>query len=270
MIMNKTDLLDVDVIEADIGTKLVGTRVLVYKSTASTNDIAWEYAANKANSGLAVFAESQSAGRGRHGNKWLSAPGQSVLLSILLKNFSCPAELITLAAAVATAKAISKVAALDRAAARIKWPNDIMLNGKKVAGILLESKVSSAGTDYVIGIGINCRQPKEFFDETNLQMPATSIDMESGKVTARNLLARELLICLDEWIVAAKDAPDTIIESWQQLSCQLGSRLTVQCDQQLFSGNCIGIDPTKGLIMQLDSGTVRMFDAAHTTVVKDE
>ena len=123
MIMSKTDLLDVDVIEAEIGTKLVGTRVLVYKSTASTNDIAWEYAANKANSGLAVFAESQSAGRGRHGNKWLSAPGQSVLLSILLKNFSCSAELITLAAAVATAQAISKVAGLDRAAARIKWPS---------------------------------------------------------------------------------------------------------------------------------------------------
>ncbi len=268
--MSKTDLLDVDVIEADIGTKLVGTKVLVYKSTASTNDIAWEYAANKANTGLAVFAESQSAGRGRHGNKWLSAPGQSVLLSILLKNFSCPAELITLAAAVATVQAISKVAALDRAVARIKWPNDIMLGGKKVAGILLESKTDSGETDYVIGIGINCRQPKEFFDETKLQMPATSIDMESGSVTDRNLLARELLICLDEWIATAKGTPDTIIRSWQQLSNQLGSRLTVQCDQQLFSGNCIGIDPTKGLIMQLDSGTVRMFDAAHTTVVKYE
>ncbi len=268
--MSKTELLDVDVIEAGLSAKLIGTKVLVYKSTASTNDIAWEYAANKANSGLAVFAESQSAGRGRHGNKWVSAPSQSILLSILLKNFSCPAELITLAAAVAAAQAITKVAGLDQAAARIKWPNDIMLSGKKVAGILLESKVSSAGGDYVIGIGINCRQSKDFFDETNLQMPATSIDLESGGIIDRNLLARKLLICLDKWIATAKNAPDTIIRSWQQLSSQLGSRLTLQCDQQLFSGNCIGIDPTKGLIMQLDSGTVRMFDAAHTTVVKCE
>ena len=268
--MSDKDLLDVDIIEADLKTKLVGSKVVLFRSTASTNNVAWQYAANKANSGLAVFAESQSAGRGRFGNKWLSDQGKSILLSVLLKDLPCPAELITVAAAVATAEAITKTTQPNPIEATIKWPNDIMINAKKVAGILLESRKTVNSTDCVIGIGINCHQSEDFFDSTELKMPATSIDLETSNNIDRNLLAANLLTSLDKWIAAAQSDPKKILNEWQKLSSQLGHHITVESDNQHFSGNCIGIDPAKGLILQLDTGPIRIFNASQTTVVKHQ
>jgi BirA family biotin operon repressor/biotin-[acetyl-CoA-carboxylase] ligase len=260
-----TDQLDVDVIEGSLSPAIVGRRVLVYKSTSSTNDVAWEYGRNASNDGLAVFAESQSGGRGRRGNKWLSASGQSILCSILLMDFVCPGELMATVSAVAVAEAIAKICKVD---ARIKWPNDVMIDGKKVAGVLLESRPGKNGSDYVIGVGINCHQPKEFFENTELLMPATCLDIETGSFINRNHIAGELLKAFDNWLEIAKSHPSKIIDRWTSLSTQLGTLVTVEYNQQRFSGNCIGVDPAAGLILQLDKGGVRMFDAAHTTIVK--
>lgn len=260
-----TDILDVDVIEGSLSPVIVGRKVLVYTSTSSTNDVAWEYGRNSVNDGLAVFAESQSVGRGRRGNKWLSTSGQSILCSLFLVSFPCPTELMATVSAVAVAEAIVKACKLD---ARIKWPNDVMINGKKIAGILLESKPGKAGNDYVIGIGINCHQPKEFFDSTELLMPATSLDIETNSFNYRNQLAGELLKSFDNWLGVAKSNPSKIISRWTSLSTQLGTHVTVEHNQKRFSGNCIGVDPAAGLILQLDKGGVRMFHAAQTTIVK--
>jgi len=263
--MTAVDILDVDVIEGMLSSAIVGRRVLVYKSTSSTNDVAWEYARNSANDGLAVFAETQSSGRGRRGNRWLSADSASILCSILLIDFVCPAELMATVSAVAVAEAIIESCRLD---VGIKWPNDVMINGKKVAGILLESRPGAAGNNYVIGIGLNVHQPKEFFENTELLMPATSLDIETGSFNGRNQLAGELLRSFDRWLEVAKNAPRKIVDRWTSLSTQLGTLVTVEYNQQRFSGNCIGVDPAEGLILQLDKGGVRMFDAAHTTIVK--
>jgi BirA family biotin operon repressor/biotin-[acetyl-CoA-carboxylase] ligase len=260
-----TDQLDVDVIEGSLSPAIVGRRVLVYKSTSSTNDVAWEYARNAGNDGLAVFAERQSSGRGRRGNKWLSTGGESILCSIVLLGFPCQGELMATVSAVAVAEAITKSCKVD---ARIKWPNDVMIDGKKVAGVLLESRPGKNGSDYVIGIGINVHQPKEFFDNTELLMPATSLDIETGSFINRNQIASELLKAFDKWLEIAKSNPSKIVDRWTSLSTQLGTLVTVEYNQQRFSGNCIGVDPAAGLILQLDKGGVRMFDAAHTTIVK--
>jgi len=260
-----TDILDVDVIEGSISPKIAGRQVLVYKSTSSTNDVAWEYGRNSDNDGLAVFAESQSSGRGRLGNKWLSTTGESILCSVLLIDFDCAAELMATVSAVAVAEAVTKACKLD---ARIKWPNDVMINGKKVAGILLESRPGKEASDYVIGVGINVHQPKEFFDNTELLMPATSLDIATGSFNDRNRLAGELLRSFDRWLATAKSSPQKIVDRWSTLSTQLGRLVTVEYNQQRFSGNCIGVDPAAGLILQMDKGGVRMFEAAHTTIVK--
>ncbi len=279
----RRDELDPDKIKANLKTKRIGGKILVYDSTSSTNDIAAEYARNKQNDGLVIFAEEQTAGRGRVGNKWLSGRGDSILCSIVLStggSRTAPTELLSLTCAVAVAETIGSP---GRSHAKIKWPNDIMLNGKKVAGILLESKSlpiserrmpiskSEIGNRkskiYVVGIGINCHQKKESFTD-ELQRIATSIDAESHSISDRVLLAKRLLSSVDHWLEVAANNSEKVIDRWRELSIQLGHRVSLIFNGAKFAGHCIGIDPEKGLILQLDTGGVRMFDAAHSTIAK--
>jgi len=274
-----TDLLDPDKIKANLKTKRIGRKILVFDSTSSTNDIAAEYAKNKDNDGLVIFAEEQSAGRGRAGCKWHSSRADSILCSIVLIKRALKAELLSLACAVAVVDALGKVGASE---AKIKWPNDILLAGKKVAGILLESKPCFRGRadvipaeagiyndhrTYIVGIGINCHQKKISFP-SELQSTATSIDIESQTICDRILLAKRILTSIDSWLDMAEKNSKDVTDRWRELSIQLGHRTTLSYNGRKFAGNCIGIDPQKGLILQLDTGGVRMFDAAHTTIVK--
>jgi len=258
--MPKPDLLDADKIKANLKTKRIGRKILVYSRTSSTNDIAAEYAKNKGNDGLAVFTEEQTAGRGRAGSRWHSGRSDSILCSILLTDCKLNGELLSLACAVAVAETIGKQA-------KIKWPNDIILNGKKVAGILLESKKSKTSNIYIIGIGINCHQIIDSFP-SELRQVATSVDIESRTVCDRILLAKRLLTVLDYWLEAAAQSNKKVIDRWRKLSVQLGHRVAIVFNGRKFTGNCIGIDPEKGLVIQLDSGGVRMFDTTHTTIAK--
>jgi BirA family biotin operon repressor/biotin-[acetyl-CoA-carboxylase] ligase len=285
--MTETDLLDPDKIKVNLKTKRIGRKILVYKSTSSTNDVAAEYAKNRKNDGLVVFAEEQTIGRGRAGAKWHSGHGDSILCSIILVDSESSPELLPLACAVATAEAIDKPANNQ---AKIKWPNDIILNGKKVAGILLESyprhtagddvisakpvlsEVQVAGIHadrrtYIIGIGINCHQKRNSFP-IELQSIATSIDLESQTICDRVSLAKRLLTSADHWLEVAEKNGKEVINQWRELSVQLGHRVMLLYSGRKFSGNCIGIDPEKGLILQLDTGGVRMFPAAHTTIAR--
>jgi BirA family biotin operon repressor/biotin-[acetyl-CoA-carboxylase] ligase len=254
--------LDPDKIK--VNTKRIGRKILVYDSTSSTNDIAAEYAKNKENDGLAIFAEEQTAGRGRAGAKWLSGRCDSILCSILLTSCKCNPELLSLACPVAVAEAVGKIA---HSHAKIKWPNDIILNGKKAAGIMVESKTNNGNTVYIVGIGINCHQKKTSFPK-ELQTAATSIDIESRSICDRISLAKRLLSSLDHWLEVAEDTGKKIIDRWRKLNILLNQRITLIYNGRKFTGNCIGVDPEKGLILQLDRGGVRMFDAAHTTIVK--
>jgi BirA family transcriptional regulator, biotin operon repressor / biotin---[acetyl-CoA-carboxylase] ligase len=256
--MHKGDLLDPDKIRGGLNTRYVGSKIIVYKSTSSTNDIAAEYAKNKNNNGLTVFSEEQTAGRGRASNKWLTGKSDSLLCSVVLTGCVIKPELLSLACAVAVAEAIGNNA-------KIKWPNDIILNGKKIAGILLESKTYKTHTAYVIGIGINCHQTN-FHPE--LQKIATSIDIETGSFTDRISLAKRLLSSLEHRLETAGQNTKEILDKWHQLSIQLHHRVSLIHNRRKFIGNCIGIDPEKGLILQLDAGLVRFFDATHTTIAK--
>jgi len=260
--MRETDLLHPDKIKANLKTKRIGRKILVYNHTASTNDIATEYAKSKENDGLAIFAEEQTAGRGRAGTKWYSARAESILCSIVLTGSKCNAELLSLTCAVAVAEAIGKIGGAE---AKIKWPNDITLNGKKVAGILLESKPNDRSSSYILGIGINCHQKKESFP-AELQVTATSIDIESQTICDRISLAKRLLTSIDHWLEAVQKDSKKVTGQWRKLSIQLGHRVRLVFNGRKFTGNCIGIDPEKGLVVQLETGGVRMFDAAHTIV----
>ena len=242
-------------------------KLVLFDMTASTNDIAWEYARGESSDRVAIFAEDQTSGRGRRANQWKSCKGESLLCSVVLKKSTLPTEIVTLASAVAIAEAIGSCASLR---AGIKWPNDIFVAGKKVAGILLEARpnIEQIGNDMVVGFGINCNQTQEGFDSSDLAKIATSLRISSGNLVERNLLAATVLDSLDEWFGNAKINSELVISRWRELSTQLGHRVTIECNNQRFSGQCINVDPIRGLMLQLDRGGVRMFDAAHSTIVK--
>ncbi len=262
--MSPPDALDPDKIRKNLKTKRIGGKILVYNRTTSTNDIAAEYAKNKNNDGLVILTEEQTKGRGRSSNKWQSGCADSILCSILLTESTLKAELLSLTAAVATAEAIGKPA---KHHAKIKWPNDVILNNKKVAGILLESKKFKNHTAHIIGIGINCHQAKNSFPP-ELKAIATSLRLETGTSTDRISLTKRLLTSVERWLKIAEKNDRKLIEQWQKLSIQLNHRLTVVYDQRRFTGNCVGLDPQKGLIVQLDSGGLQFFPAAHTSIEK--
>lgn len=251
-------MLDIDKIKLGLPAKRIGREVIVFGSVTSTSDIAAEYANNMANDGLVIFAEQQTAGRGRGGNKWLSQPDMSVMCSILLINEPVSTELLSLTSAVATAESIGS-------RAKVKWPNDVIYNGKKIAGILLETKQFETHRANIIGIGINCHQ-NSFAGE--LESTATSIDIENHCRCDRTAVARRLLTSFEHHLDIAGENTQKIIDKWQQLTNQLGRRITFTFDGKKFAGNCIGLDPDKGLIVQLDSGARRFFPASQTSIVR--
>jgi BirA family biotin operon repressor/biotin-[acetyl-CoA-carboxylase] ligase len=262
--MRTNRVLDPDEIKTNLKTKRIGRKIIVYNRTSSTQSVAAEYGRNGENDGLAIFAEEQTDGKGRTENKWYSGFSESILCSIILTDSKLNTELLSLTCAVGVAEAIGKSAAGE---AKIKWPNDIILNGKKVAGVLLESKRNRNGNTCIVGIGINCHQKKESFP-AELQSIATSIDIENHSVCDRVVLAKRLLTSMEHWLDTAAMKRERVIDRWHRLSIQLGHGVKLVYNGREFSGNCIGIDPEKGLILQLDTGGVRMFDACHTTIAK--
>jgi BirA family biotin operon repressor/biotin-[acetyl-CoA-carboxylase] ligase len=264
MVCQEIEPLDPDKIKANLNTKRIGREILVYNRTTSTNDIAHRYAKDKNNDGLVIFAEEQTAGKGRAGNKWYSKRSDSILCSILLTAEKINPELLSLVCAIAVADAISRPASSQL---KIKWPNDIMLNGRKLAGILLEAKLDNSRNTFIVGIGINCHQKKKDFPG-ELKQTATSIDIESHSIVDRIGLAKRLLSSFDYWLDLAYINKKEVTDRWRELSIQLGHRVTLLFNGKKFTGNCIGIDPEKGLILQLETGGIRMFNAAHTLIVK--
>ncbi len=256
--------LDPDKIRENLRTTRLGKKIVVYERTASTNDIAAEYACDSGSDGLVVFAEEQTAGRGRTGAKWYSNYGESILCSIVLTGNKLSGELISLTSAVATAETLGKI---GRSVTKVKWPNDILINGKKIAGILVESKHCGPRNTFIVGIGINCHQQKDSFP-AELQNTTTSVDIENRGFCDRVSLARRLLSSLDHWLEIAQTKPNEIINRWRELNMQIGHRVAVLYSGKRFVGNCIGVDPEKGLILQLDSGLAQMFPAAHTSMAR--
>ena len=260
--MKASDKLDPDLLSHGCHVSEVGHRVLVFDSTSSTNDMAAEYSRNPLNHGLVVFAEQQQHGRGRSGHAWNSHHGQSLLCSIVLIRTELKAECLSLASAVAVAEAIGPMA-------RIKWPNDILIGPRKVCGILLESRQWPTHQAFILGVGINCHQKREDFPET-LQASATSLDMALKTRTDRTRLARRVFSSLDLWLGHAINNVNGVVSAWEKSSMLLGQRLGITYKNRSYHGHCIGVDPQQGLILQLDQGVVRMFDAAHSSITKPQ
>lgn len=173
------------------GTSLIGRRVVYRRSVGSTNELAGELAAAGAEEGTLVLADEQTAGRGRLGRSWLAPAGSSLLLSLLFRPSWTPPQAVrlTMICSLAAAEAIEEQTGLH---VNLKWPNDVMIDGKKVGGVLTELSVIGGVLDYaVVGVGLNVN-----FDPSltpQLSDSATSLLRESGRPVSRLSLLAALL-----------------------------------------------------------------------------
>lgn len=178
-----------------LSTTRFGREVQWHYSVGSTNTIALQLANDGAPEGLVVWADHQTTGRGRHGRNWHDSPGHNLLFSTVLRP-SLPTELtglIPLAAGLAVSQAIEIQSGLQT---NLKWPNDVLINTKKVCGMLMEGQISHGENSQVmvLGIGLNVNQT-EFAAE--VESKATSLILESGQPVSRPALLAELLRCLE-------------------------------------------------------------------------
>ena len=184
--------LDPDLIRAGVPSgATVGRQVLVFEETDSTNDLAARAGEDGLAEGLAIFAESQRAGRGTSGRRWVSPPRQNLLFSVLLRPVDIPAARwpeLTFCAALAVAEAAER---LTDQPARIKWPNDVLLAGRKVAGILLETYQRERVGFVVVGIGLNVLQGAADFDPA-IRERAGSLAMMTARGDATRLKREEV------------------------------------------------------------------------------
>ncbi len=262
--------MKIEHITATIRTQRIGRRIEYVPTTTSTNDEAWDHVEADDADGLVVFSEFQTAGRGRFGRVWESPRGASLLCSVLLNNGSgeLTGNQLGLVAPIAVRDAI--VSCTD-VVPTIRWPNDLTISGRKVAGILVESRTRSSGTRaLVIGIGINCLQQHPHLDRS-LCSQATSLEIESRIRVDRSALAMAVLEHLDHWLNVPRSWDDACLrDCWVAGAEPFGCRAHLRQAGKVFSGTMLDVDPQHGIVVQLDEGSVRVFEAADTTVVSLE
>lgn len=241
-------------------------RIHTLQSTSSTNIEAMNLGSSGDEPPLAVFAEHQTAGRGRFGRSWDSAAGEGIFVSLLLRPKAPQRHWprLTSLAALATAEAVRLSAQVD---VQIKWPNDIVYQGRKLAGILAETGAHpQLGPFVVLGIGINVNQS---VFEGALSETATSIKLITGKNMTRDFIASSLLDQIGKWLVQKDGLGDgfvQILELVSNRSSTLGNTVLLQSGGVPVEGYAEGLDSDGCLRLRLRDGSSKVFSAGDVTL----
>jgi len=254
--------------EAELGwrlkTDIIAKKIYSYKETASTNDTAYDLAASGEKEGSVVIAESQSAGRGRMGRKWFSPKSKGAYFSVILRPDILPKKVpgITLFSALSVAKTIRETMNLD---AFIKWPNDVLIDGQKICGVLTEMNAETDKINFVIiGVGININTKKE-----DLPKGATSIMEELGRELSRIETVRGIFKNLDKYYKLFKNGDmGEIIKEYKEFSNFLGTRVQVSYHDTKIEGYAIDVDSDGALILRMDSGLNERIMAGDVTMLR--
>lgn len=283
----------------------VGRHIITLAETPSTNAFALDSVATlggpdgRAADGLAVLADYQTAGRGRLGRCWLSPRAAGVLCSVIvvpsdeelpalppepaagepvLPHNAWPTATtqfsgrLTLLSAVAASEAVRQATEITPA---IKWPNDLRVAGRKLGGILIESRpIGQSRRAWVIGIGINCLQHAGHFPP-GLRNTATSLEIEASHPIDRAEIARSLLQRLDDWLTLSatgdrrtnSDLDRAVLASWHRYAEPIGQRVRLRSRGRDYTGTTVAVDPHGGLIVQTDVGRQEWFDPLQTTLL---
>jgi BirA family biotin operon repressor/biotin-[acetyl-CoA-carboxylase] ligase len=261
--------LSVESIERGLTTAFMGRRVVYYRSIGSTNDVARDLAAQGAPEGTLVIAEEQTAGKGRLGRRWLAPPGTSLLMSLLFRpHFLAPyqAQRLTMVCSLAVVGAIDKVTGL---LAAIKWPNDIVVQGKKAGGILTELGATGERLDYAtVGLGLNVNLDLGAVEAMGeLVATATSLSQELGQEVSRLTLLWRILENVESRYqrLGAGELPH---DEWASRLVTLHNHITVDTPQGVVEGWAEGVDADGALILRTRCGERQRVLAGDVTLRK--
>jgi len=245
--------LDGRLIERRLGTRRIGRSVICFDEVDSTNDVAAEAALQGDADGLVVLAEWQRSGRGRQGRRWLSPPGANVLMSVLLTHLAepLPHEALTIAAGLAVAEGIEEGCA-GLVACELKWPNDVLIEHRKVAGVLVELRRHDGRPSVVVGIGINVGASP---GAGEADAPAAHLAEFVGADVERIEVVRGVLRRLDAWVAAvAAGELAALHDAWVARCGMMNQRVTVDCKGQRHVGRVLDVSPLDGLVLSCDDG----------------
>ncbi len=250
------------------GPYLIGSEILFFPVTGSTNTAAAELAAKGQREGTVIIADSQTGGRGRRGRSWVSPAGKNLYLSIILRPCMPPrdASILTLMSAVACASALQKISSV---AVSIKWPNDLMVADKKLGGILTEMKTDTDHIDYaVIGIGININLDSSDMPD-DIRHTATSVRLQAGQPQTRTQYAVEIIKSLDYWYaILLKSGKGPVIDSWRRLSSTIGHTVTATSGEVQVTGLAEDIDAEGALLLKLEDNSLVKINAGDVIVLR--
>lgn len=255
-ILARPDFLDKVTLTNALNTKVMGSNLEIIMSTGSTQEEARQRAELDAPEGTVIIAEEQTGGKGRMGRKWFSPSGKGIWMSLILR----PQQAIeytsqlTLLTGVAVCRAIRKTTALQ---VGIKWPNDILLNHRKICGILLESIIEDKVVRYCIaGIGISVNVDSEEYPE-ELRDIATSLKIANGASVDRTMLIAAVLEEFETLYKLYNEEGFVPIASlWEALSVTINQEVVINTVQGLREGVAIGLDPSGALLVDIGMGNI--------------
>lgn len=237
-------------IQSGLKTKIFGQNIIHFETTETTMRPAFERGLNDEGEGVLIVAETQTKGKGRMGRSWVSPKSKGIYASLLLRPQFHPTDVakLTLMAAIAIAEAVQKVTGV---LTKIKWPNDVLVEGKKLAGILTEMDAEMERVKFVVvGFGINVNTP-----ESALPDGSTSLKQLTGKNISRIQLLQEILWALEMWYLnIKKNGFNAGLKRWKELTSTLGSKVKIVESGQSIIGMAEDIDDYGGLLIRLDSG----------------
>ncbi|MBM2826450.1 MAG: biotin--acetyl-CoA-carboxylase ligase [Dehalococcoidia bacterium] len=249
------------VIQEGLRTRFLGRVIHAYATISSTMDAARDLALAGAPEGAVVVTDEQTTGRGRLDRHWLSPSGSSVLISALLKPTAAVASRLTMVASLAVAQSIEDSLGLSTT---IKWPNDVLIKGKKVSGILVESEVRGEEVAFsIVGIGVNVNFDPAFL--TDVIYPATTLSAELGRTVPLCPLIQEILNRLEELYIRVGEGWP-IHREWQRRLETVGKRVRVVSFDRVEDGYAESVNEDGSLVLRRTDGTVTTILAGDVTL----
>ena len=243
-----------------LDTRFIGQKVIYFPRLPSTMDVARREAREGAAEGTVVIAGEQTSGRGRVKRLWLSPPGNIALSVILYPGVSDLPYLIMITS-LAVVRSIENVTGLK---ADIKWPNDILIDGKKVGGILIENEISGGKTARaIVGIGININIHD--FDVKGSSVPVTSLEKEIKRTVIKSDLINNLLVEMERLYLELPGG-GSLHREWREKLVTLGKSVVVTTGDETLQGLAESVDSTGALILKLDNGTTARIVAGDVTL----
>jgi len=250
------------------GTQIVGRDIRVFEKTNSTNDVVEKLARDGVKEGVVVFAEAQTKGRGRLGRKWVSPARKGLWFSVLLRPDLRPQEAtqLTVASATALRRAIESHTHLK---AEIKWPNDILIHDKKVAGILTELHAEVDRVQHLIlGIGVDVNLSVGDFP-ADVRKLATSLKAELGKPVARSELAAEILRELErDYARVCSGRFPAVADEWEEHCTTLGHQVVIRIGARQIRGRAESLSEDGALLLRTDHGHLERIVGGDVTLEK--